>query len=145
MYMYHRSQKWRNWTRWWRRLSDGPFVSKLDKALSTFYVERQAYYSDHVHRCLKVHHLPIIMYMYRNECVILTRERILTPSATVPSTALLHYPSLHSRAQQVAEQLRKALVLFGRCNSVYEKNYINDDELDQLCKSFHQNLIVYTQ
>ena len=43
--------------------SDGPFVSGLDKALSTFYVERQAYYSgtfvgNHVHRCLKVHRLP---------------------------------------------------------------------------------------
>ena len=37
--------------------SDGPIVSGLDKALSTFCVERQAYYSgtfvgNHVHRCL---------------------------------------------------------------------------------------------
>ena len=41
--------------------NDEPFVSGLDKALSTFYVERQAYYSgtfvgNHVHRCLKVYH-----------------------------------------------------------------------------------------
>ena len=40
--------------------SDGPFVKALDTALSSFNVERQAYYSgtfvgNHVHRCLKVH------------------------------------------------------------------------------------------
>ena len=40
--------------------SDRPFVSGLDKALSSFHVERQAYYSgtfvgNHVHRCLKVY------------------------------------------------------------------------------------------
>ena len=39
--------------------SDGPFVKALDTALSSFNVERQAYYSgtfvgNHVHRCLKV-------------------------------------------------------------------------------------------
>ena len=39
--------------------SDGPFVRGLDKALSSFNVARQAYYSgtfvgNHVHRCLKV-------------------------------------------------------------------------------------------
>ena len=38
---------------------DGPFVRKLDKALSSFNVQRQAYYSgtfvgNHVHRSLKV-------------------------------------------------------------------------------------------
>ena len=40
--------------------SDGPFVKNLDKALSSFHVERQAYYGgtfvgNHVHSCLKVH------------------------------------------------------------------------------------------
>lgn len=39
--------------------SDGPFVKALDKALASFNVERQAYYSgtfvgNHVHRCLMV-------------------------------------------------------------------------------------------
>lgn len=38
---------------------DGPFIRSLDKALSEFNVERQAYYSgtfvgNHVHRALKV-------------------------------------------------------------------------------------------
>ena len=53
---------------------------------------------------------------------------------SVPSTALLHYPSLHGQAQQVAERFRKAFVLFSQCNSLYEKNYISSDELEQLCK-----------
>ena len=40
-------------------VGDGPFVHCLDKALSSFNVQRQAYYSgpfvgNHVHRCLKV-------------------------------------------------------------------------------------------
>ena len=40
-------------------MGDGPFAHSLDKALSSFNVERQAYYSgtfvgNHVHRCLKV-------------------------------------------------------------------------------------------
>lgn len=39
--------------------SDGPFVKALDKALASFNVERQAYYSgtfvgNHIHRCLMV-------------------------------------------------------------------------------------------
>ena len=39
---------------------DGPFVRTLDRALSSFNVQRQAYYSgsfvgNHVHRSLKVH------------------------------------------------------------------------------------------
>ena len=39
--------------------ADGPFVRALDKALATFNVQRQAYYSgtfvgNHVHKCLKV-------------------------------------------------------------------------------------------
>ena len=39
---------------------DGPFVRALDRALSSFNVERQAYYSgtfvgNHVHRTLKVY------------------------------------------------------------------------------------------
>ena len=39
--------------------SDGPFVKSLDSVLSSFHVQRQAYYSgtfvgNHVHSCLKV-------------------------------------------------------------------------------------------
>ena len=40
-------------------IEGGPFVKALDKALATFHVQRQAYYSgifigNHVHRTLKV-------------------------------------------------------------------------------------------
>lgn len=40
--------------------NEGPFVKALDRALSTFNVSRQAYYSgtfvgNHVHRCLQVY------------------------------------------------------------------------------------------
>ena len=39
--------------------SDGPFVKCLDSTLSSFHVQRQAYYGgtfvgNHVHSCLKV-------------------------------------------------------------------------------------------
>lgn len=39
--------------------SDGPFVKNLDQTLSSFHVQRQAYYGgtfvgNHVHSCLKV-------------------------------------------------------------------------------------------
>ena len=46
--------------------SDGPFVKCLDNVLSSFHVERQAYYSgtfvgNHVHNCLKVFNLCTII------------------------------------------------------------------------------------
>ena len=48
--MYHRSSE-KSFSR-----NDGPFVSGLDKALSSFYIESQAYYSGtHMHRC-EVYH-----------------------------------------------------------------------------------------
>lgn len=44
---------------------EGPFVKALDKALASFHVERQAYYSgsfvgNHVHQALKVQNVPIV-------------------------------------------------------------------------------------
>lgn len=52
------------------KLEEGPFVKRLDEALISFNVRRQAYYSgtfvgNHVHRTLKVHvctcNVPIIL------------------------------------------------------------------------------------
>ena len=48
---------------------DGPFVRALDKALSSFNVERQAYYSgtfvgNHVHRTLKVYTCKVYAHVY---------------------------------------------------------------------------------
>ena len=53
---------------------DGPFVRELDRALSSFNVQRQAYYSgtfvgNHVHRCLKVH-VRIHAFTYKCTCTL---------------------------------------------------------------------------
>lgn len=51
--------------------SEGPFVKALDRALASFNVERQAYYSgtfvgNHVHACLKVQ----LITFYRNTMTV---------------------------------------------------------------------------
>ena len=96
--------------------SDGPFVCALDKALASFNVERQAYYSgtfvgNHVHRCLKVQCIHINLTLnYLNNAH--QEKNIDTICASVTSTALQLNPSLHMRAQEVADRFTKAFRLF---------------------------------
>ena len=69
---------------------EGPFVRALDRALSSFNVEHQAYYSgtfvsNHVHRTLTVHGVYMYMYCMEIHCSVCTRIVIL---------AQFHYSSL---------------------------------------------------
>lgn len=119
--------------------SDGPFVSGLDKALASFHVERQAYYSgtfvgNHVHRCLKVWDLKVPK-IHKHLLKIAQQENnIHTLCSSVPATALEQYPSLHGQAQQIAEKFKKVFVLFSKCHKVYESNYVDSDEVKELCE-----------
>ena len=49
--------------------SDGPLVKNLDQVLSSFHVQRQAYYGgtfvgNHVHSCLKVHTSALMKFLF---------------------------------------------------------------------------------
>ena len=116
----------------------------LDDALALFHVEREAYYNgtfvgNHVHRCLKV-------YIHNTSSTVLTsniahqEQNIDTLCASVPSTALQLFPSLHSEADQISTRFRKALILFRKCHMIFNKNYVDDEETVQLCKDYYMQL-----
>ena len=112
----------------------------LDKALASFHVERQAYYSgtfvgNHVHRCLKVQCIHVDVNTELLNCLNALQERnIDTICASVTSTAFQLNPSLHTRAQQVADRFSKAFKLFGKCHNVFDENYVSDSEVEELGK-----------
>ena len=61
-------------------------------------------------------------------------KNIDTLCSSVPATALQQYPSLLVQAQQIAEKFRKAFVLFSKCHKVYDSNYVDSDEVEELCE-----------
>ena len=122
--------------------SDGPFVKSLDRVLSSFHVERQAYYGgtfvgNHVHSCLKVSiEVGLLMFTFFR-CVYRTytyQANHINMCDSVPALALLQCPSLVTRAQQIAKRHQKALVLFSNCHNKYENIYVDVNEVDKLCK-----------
>ena len=50
----------------------------------------------------------------------------------VPSVDLQHCPSLLTQAQEIADRHWKAL-LFSACYNIYEKNYVDQNEVETLC------------
>ena len=63
---------------------------------------------------------------------------------SVASTALQNYPSLHVQAQQVTERFKKAFVLFSKCHNIYDKTYVDGDDLEELCE-FHTSVTVHNK
>ena len=104
--------------------SDGPFVKNLDKVLSSFHVERQAYYGgtfvgNHVHSCLKVH---------------ISLMKFVFTWIFVSDKPYQHCPSLATQARQIADKHRQALLLFSACHNIYVQNYVDTSVVDQLGK-----------
>ena len=61
-------------------------------------------------------------------------QNIDTLCASVPSTALQLCPSLHPQAHQISIRFRKALILFGKCHNIFNKNYVDSEEVVELGK-----------
>ena len=51
----------------------------------------------------------------------------------VPSVARQHCPSLLPQAQLIADKHRKSLQLFSACHNIYERNYVDTNEMEKLC------------
>ena len=115
--------------------SDGPFVKNLDKLLSSFHVERQAYYGgifvgESRPQLLEGTHNGIDKVTINTEYVLQTNHMTMLCDS-VPAIAHQHCPYLATQAQQIAD---KALLLFSVSHNSYVQNYVNTSELDQLGK-----------
>ena len=102
---------------------DGPC---LDNMLSSFHVQRQAYYSgtfvgNHVHSCLRVQLYNVKTYTASDHKMYTQENHINMLCDAVPSVARQHCPSLLSQAQLIADKHRESLLLFSACHNIYEK------------------------
>ena len=83
--------------------------------------------------------------------MMLTRSRTYTLCASIPSTAIQLFPSLHSNTDQISTWFCKALILFRQCHVTFDKNNMDDEETVELCKDYcmHlttcQNIILHLQ
>ena len=114
---------------------DGPFVNCSDTGLSSFSVQRQAYYGgtfigNHVHRCLKVH-------MYNNnkpKCFILLQAKNIDTLCDAVVRDLNAHPLLDS-ASNVQAKFKQVLELFAKCHNIYNSTgLLEPPAIEQLRK-----------
>ncbi len=123
---------------------EGPFVKGLDRALASFNVQRQAYYSgtfigNHVNRTLKVRygtkginiHKPMYT-LYRHS---FQPKNIDILCHSVVTTAQQLCPSLTGEAETISRVFTQVLSLFGVCHNTYNtRKHLSDTEIDTLSK-----------
>lgn len=97
---------------------EGPFVRALDRALSSFNVERQAYYSgtfvgNHVHRTLKP-------------------ANTTTLCESIVEVAQHHCPTMLHQTQEIARKFSNVFRLFRDCHAIYDGKTVTDDDIVEL-------------
>ena len=123
---------------------DGPFVRALDKALSSFNVQRQAYYSgtfvgNHVHRSLKVMTMHIQEnFTYRHN-TLKQPVNIATLCSSLVEVAQEHCADLVPQTRQIASRFEKAFTLFHDCHVIYDSKAVTDKDILQLGKYSEQH------
>ena len=118
---------------------EGRFVKGLDTALSTFQVQRQAYYGgtfvgNHVHRCLKVCITYLVDISHYLMFITIQENNILTLCNSVVETATRNDITLVDEAEQIRDKYHKLFKLFADCHNIYNSTFLIDSEINDLGK-----------
>ena len=123
-------------------MGDGPFIRALDKALASFHVQRQAYYSgafvgNHVHSTLKViqkYTLCEQTHMYNQN--ILQPSNTATLCSSIVEVAKQHAASLVPQTQEIGKKFERAFSLFHDCHAIYDSKIVTNEDILKLGKHF---------
>ena len=116
------------------RKDHGPFVKVVDKALQSFRVQRQAYYSgtfvgNHCHTSLKV---SMVLSTILPLTVCIQAKNITTLCQSIVELATSQCPTLVPEATAVGEKFKELFLLFSKCHAIYDQNYVTDTQITQL-------------
>lgn len=108
---------------------EGPFVRALDKALASFYVQRQAYYSG---TFASIEHSRYnILATSASSSFVLQPANLDTLCHSVVKVAEDHCPTA---LKTIEKKFKNLFTLFSECHNLYDGSSISDPEIDTLGK-----------